>query len=110
MYRTPSWNVGDGIGNWLDPPVCQRNAPLRGSYASTRSLELTISSGPEATSTTNGVVYDMRPRPRSVFHFSLPVRLSTASRYDAGPWSHRRISRSWYNVGELPWPPLMSYD
>ena len=83
-YTMPSWNVGDGIGNWFVPPTCHKNAPVFGSYASTRSLEFTMSSGPVAASTTNGVVYDDRPLPRSVLHRSLPVRSSTARRYEAG--------------------------
>ena len=35
-------------------------------------------------STTIGVLYEVRPLPRSAFHTCLPVSLFTASRYDAG--------------------------
>ena len=49
------------------------------------SVDVTIgSSGPAGPCTTSGVLYDSFPLPRSAFHFSRPVRLSSASRYDAG--------------------------
>src|SRR4029450_1304825 len=92
----------------LEPPTYQSRVPVLASYASTRSLELTISSARSVVSTTNGVLYDMRPLPRSAFHRSFPVRLSTASRYDAGSWSHRRINVSWESVGERLCPQLIS--
>src|SRR5439155_26785888 len=33
-YTTPSWNVGDGIGNWFVPPTCHKNAPVFGTNGS----------------------------------------------------------------------------
>ena len=66
--------------NRLVSPTCHRNAPLRGSYASRRSVEFTISSAPNVPSTMSGVLYEARPWPRSTFQRSLPVRLSRARR------------------------------
>ena len=58
--------------------------------------------------TTSGVLYEARPLPRSAFQRSLPVFLSSASRYERDGWSQSRISRSPCSTGELPCPHWMS--
>src|SRR5262245_21045813 len=67
-----------------------------------------MSSDPAAPGTTNGVLYDCRLVPRFARQRSVPVFLSTASRFDELLLSQSRIRVSSNNVGELLWPHSMS--
>ena len=50
------------------------------------AVEFTMSSPPCGPGTTMGVLYDRTPLGRSVFQSRLPVRASSANRYDAVSW------------------------
>ena len=80
----PSATVATGIGKRLSSTTRHRVSPVSALIASSPVLLLTTSSAPRGESMTSGVLYDSSFAPRSAFHFTAPVRLSSATTYAAG--------------------------